>query len=90
MTAQEIYDVLERTVGAPGMKEDFITYVTEAFRTGHRLEYRFQGSLGFGGKLWVNGKKPPTVTCYPEDETPGRKALIELANSELAILASQD
>jgi hypothetical protein len=46
-------------------------------------EYRFMGALGFGGKFW---QQSMTVTCYPEDETPERRAIIERANAALADL----
>lgn len=84
MTAKELYDILSITCGAPTMKEDFLYHVGEALQSGARLEYRFIGHLGFGGKLWLNDSNRPYVTCYKEDETPGRLALIEAANEELA------
>jgi hypothetical protein len=45
-------------------------------------EWRFQGSLGFGGKFFrdSNGYR---VSCYPEDKTPERNAAISRANSRL-------
>jgi hypothetical protein len=51
------------------------------------VEYRFMGSLGFGGKVWaglVDGA--PFVSCYREDETPERLATIARANERLAAL----
>jgi len=83
MNAQVLYEILDGTVGSPTMKEDFIFRVAEALKTGERLEYRFMGHLGFGGKLWINSSSVPYVTCYMEDETAGRKALIAAANREL-------
>ena len=47
-------------------------------------EYRFCGSLGFGGKVWRG--PPPYVTCYREDETPAIKARMEKANRRLTAL----
>jgi hypothetical protein len=50
-------------------------------------EYRFIGTLGFGGKVWaglVDGA--PFVSCYREDETPERLATIARANERLAAL----
>lgn len=38
-------------------------------------EFRFQGTLGFGGKFWSYGWY---VNCYSEDETPARAAVIAL------------
>lgn len=51
-------------------------------------EYRFGGMLGMGGKFWrSNGKW--YVNCYPENETPERKAIIEKANKALAELKAK-
>ncbi len=48
-------------------------------------EYRFIGSLGFGGKFRNNGNHDgiPHVDCYSEDLTPEREAMIEAANKRL-------
>jgi hypothetical protein len=48
-------------------------------------EYRFQGRLGFGGKVWANVGQV-YVTCYREDETPERAAMITRANVRLEAL----
>ena len=45
-------------------------------------EWRFQGNLGFGGKLWFE-REGWRVSCYPEDETPRRCEAIEKANAVL-------
>lgn len=50
--------------------------------SGQWTEYRFQGLLGFGGKVW-NVRDTFRVSCYPEDSTPSRSAMIEAANKEL-------
>lgn len=42
-------------------------------------EFRFGGSLGFGGKVWCDHGRV-YVTCYPEDETPERLDIISTAN----------
>jgi hypothetical protein len=49
------------------------------------LEYRFMGALGFGGKLWAQADRL-YVTCYQEDETQERHAMIDRANRRLADL----
>lgn len=51
-------------------------------------EYRFCGSLGFGGKFRNNGnnENTPYVDCYNEDVTPARTAMIEAANKRLTEL----
>lgn len=87
MTAEEILAILKETCGEPMDKEDFFRHVKTALETGEKLEYRFQGHLGFGGKIWLNKGKTPYVTCYQEDETVGRKVLVKMANEELTRLA---
>jgi hypothetical protein len=55
------------------------------------MEYRFIGALGFGGKFWPGSGdelNPPYVTCYQEDETPERRAMIDKANKRLKELFS--
>jgi hypothetical protein len=54
-------------------------------------EFRFMGALGFGGKFRNNGNNGnvPYVDCYPENETPERKVMIERANARLADLFAQ-
>jgi len=52
-------------------------------------EYRFQGSLGFGGKFWrYDGRL--YCTCYPEDETKERLATIAKVNQLLAGITPKD
>jgi hypothetical protein len=51
-------------------------------------EYRFMGSLGFGGKLFnANGGKL-WVSCYTEHETPERRVAMARANARLDTLLS--
>lgn len=45
-------------------------------------EFRFIGSLGFGGKVWSDSGRL-YVTCYQEDRTPEREAAIKRANARL-------
>lgn len=51
-------------------------------------EYRFCGSLGFGGKFRNNGNNEnvPYVDCYPEDVNDVRRAAIANANRRIALL----
>jgi hypothetical protein len=75
--ANAVYDILVRLASAPErMRENFLR-VQES--TDCR-EYRFMGSLGFGGKFW---KESWRVSCYPEDETPDRAATIRACNAAL-------
>lgn len=50
-------------------------------------EFRFMGSLGFGGKVRASGGRV-FVSCYQEDETPERVATIDRTNSMLASLVA--
>lgn len=47
-------------------------------------EFRFVGSLGFGGKLYVQySDGVPRVSCYAEDETPARLEAMTTAQGQL-------
>lgn len=79
LRANRVWDILEAECGAsPAGREDFVVQATLYGIT----EYRFMGSLGFGGKFWHDMR----VSCYPEDRTPERDAMIAKANSRLAWL----
>lgn len=89
--ANAVYDVLVGICGASDAKTRTDPYVGpradfEYHQTaGATDEYRFQGALGFGGKFWnCNGRW--YVTCYREDETAQRRAMIEATNAALAAL----
>ena len=79
------FDILVRHCGVRGDAERWNSFEYHSART---TEYRFMGALGFGGKFRNNGNRGgvPYVDCYPEDETPERRAMIERANQELAEL----
>ncbi len=64
----------------------FVRCITDQEQPCH--EWRFIGKLGFGGKFRNNGNRDnvPYVDCYPENETPERRAMIERANERLAEL----
>jgi hypothetical protein len=63
----------------------FIRYVTNDDHD--YKEWRFMGSLGFGGKFRVNSGRPhPYVDCYREDETPSRLDAIKRANTRLEMI----
>src|SRR5688572_1078314 len=62
-------------------REAFVRYFVEpGFH-----EWRFIGALGFGGKLYLNCGRL-RVSCYSEDRTPQRDAMIERANERLAVV----
>ncbi len=60
-------------------------------------EYRFCGSLGFGGKfrrnrVWIGDMRTEswTVDCYREDLTDERQAVIDKTNEALAELRKEN
>lgn len=78
--ANAVYDILVREAKAPdeSWRQSFVIEFTGERPTN---EWRFCGSLGFGGKFRFPRM---TVDCYPEDETPERRATIERTNEALA------
>ena len=57
----------------------------QQFVCGEWDEFRFQGDLGFGGKMYAK-RDSAYVSCYPEDSTPERRVMIERANTRLTRL----
>lgn len=86
--AEAVWLVLVHICGAvPEEMIDFVRYAKGAVPlsfSDNPLKYRFQGNLGFGGKLYF--KSPLRVACYPEDETPERKRMVDHANEFLTVL----
>ena len=77
-----IFDVLVTCAGAhESMRENFVHSIQDGTR-----EYRFQGDLGFGGKYWPETN---TVSCYSEDMTDRRRAIITDTNGHLAHRAAR-
>jgi len=75
----EVYDILVIVCGAPEHPFDRRTFVS----SGNDItEWRFCGSLGFGGKFWNNNGRL-YVSCYREDETPEKLRAIDRANEKL-------
>ena len=85
--ASKVWTVLTEECGArvDGRdRESFILAATmpaSQHSEGGITEYRFGGSLGFGGKIYRG--PPPYVTCYIEHSTPERHASILRANRRL-------
>jgi len=78
-----IWSILQEHAGARPVYEDDFVYAFTRSSSGPPTEWRFQGTLGFGGKFWrYDGKY--YVTCYPEDKTPERIATCDRVNSLLA------
>lgn len=82
----KVYDVLVMEAGAFGHPDDKASFVYAHQARGCR-EYRFMGSLGFGGKY---RSRTNTVDCYPEDMTPERAEIIARTNAALASLEGGD
>lgn len=79
--ARAVYQVLVDECGA--QKNDPFGFIAEFTSADPCTEWRFQGSLGFGGKF----RYPClSVDCYAEDETPQRLKSIEDANRRLFVL----
>ena len=77
--AEEVYDVLVREAQAPDgdWRQSFVMEFTGDQPTS---QWRFCGSLGFGGKF----RFPRLVVdCYPEHETPENLATITRTNAQL-------
>lgn len=76
--ARFIFNILVEHAGAhEDDKKQFL--VAQANRKYPCREFRFCGSLGFGGKFWNNNGKL-YINCYQEDETPKRNRIIKLVN----------
>jgi len=84
VSAHVIYDALVEYAGAPDnefWRQTFVDWFTGTDGT----EFRFQGALGFGGKLRRQDGRL-FVDCYPEDVTNVRRKMIARTNDALAAL----
>ena len=71
---EKIWQILEEHAGAyPNNKDNFLANWPEC------TEYRFCGSLGFGGKIWHNCRKV-YINCYSEDLNPKKQKVIDKVN----------
>lgn len=86
LQAEAVWITLVVVCGAH--RDDHDDFIRLAKQT-DSLEYRFQGSLGFGGKVYVGRHEddPPRVNCYKENETPKRRKTINDVNQLLAAIA---
>jgi hypothetical protein len=80
-----VYDLLVSIGGATeSMRDSFIYHhARDKFPCD---EFRFMGTLGFGGKYY---RRENRVSCYREDETPLRRQIIERLNAELKKISPQ-
>jgi len=83
--ARGVWQVLQEECGAGFLLDSQLEFVHHATRRSP-LEFRFQGALGFGGKVYLPDYR---VSCYREDETAARRARIDRANARLAQLREQ-
>jgi hypothetical protein len=92
--SNRVYDILVEICGArESLRGNFVDrhepFVDPSSNFASTSEFRFQGKLGFGGKFWVSPVRalrnlcPWFVSCYSEDETPEREAMVRLANERL-------
>lgn len=91
--AREVRHILEEECGLTSVDrcDRLVTSIVVTDKTpaqGICTEYRFMGSLGFGGKFRNNGNhdNTPYVDCYQEDKNPTRLAMIARANKRLTEL----
>lgn len=86
--AHAAFDVLVEHAGASaGQREEFVANQTYTVVE----EFRFGGTLGFGGKFYRDVTLLPDrtlgehwrVSCYPEDRTPERQQAIADTNAAL-------
>jgi hypothetical protein len=79
--ANAVFDILRDTCSVgEHQREDFVLSHTHRFID----EYRFIGSLGFGGKVYrTDARCAWHVSMYREDETPERLAAMAAANERL-------
>jgi hypothetical protein len=67
----KIFDALKEKVGAAeSYREIFIPFALNWWRNHYwqSYEFRFMGSLGMGGKIWLD-PEGYRVSCYSEDMT---------------------
>jgi hypothetical protein len=92
ITANRIYDVLVSVCGASEFEREAFV---QQYIPGPCSEWRFQGHLGFGGKIYDDGThmRPHfprfRVRCYPEDRTPEREAMRKEADALLAAIEAE-
>jgi hypothetical protein len=87
--ANSIVDILIEHCGVAANRKK--TIVEDLMWT-QPTEYRFQGALGFGGKLYNEDYRESRlkVSCYPEDKTPEIDLMIQTANNKLSVLYKEN
>lgn len=89
---RQVYAILVKHSGARMDQHDENSFVECALNWDYRFtfEYRFMGSLGGGGKIWLPLDGAPYVNCYRENETPERGAMMEATNGALSKLMKSE
>jgi hypothetical protein len=83
--ANSIVDILVEHCGVNANRRKTIV---DDLMWGKLTEYRFQGNLGFGGKLNYNNSKI-YISYYLEDKTPEKELMVEIANNKLSEIYSK-
>lgn len=86
----KLWDVLVEHADASADGKDAFISCAEQHGIERTFEYRFVGSLGFGGKIWLNNGDFPYVNCYREDETPQRERIIRVTNEALKLVKAPE
>lgn len=88
-TYTDIADILKYWCGARDCDLEGLEQYINDLSLSKGGEWRFQGDLGMGGKLYLdrNGLK---VNYYPEDQTPDRDRQVAEANKRLAVFMVED
>ena len=85
---EAVYDLLVKHAGARESEDARERFVLAFTQVEYQCtEYRFQGSLGFGGKFYRNTYRvggEHWIGCYPEERTPEREMAIRIVNGLLA------
>lgn len=83
---EHCYDLLVKFAGARPDPMERMSFVMAFTQVEYPCsEYRFQGTLGFGGKFYRSGGRHH-IGQYPEDATPKTRETIEKVNQALAAL----
>ena len=84
--AHAVWDILVNHAGAVDDADSRTEFVLHVVQESTR-EYRFVGSLGFGGKFRrASGDSMPRVDAYPEDMNPVRRTCIDVTNAAMSAL----
>jgi hypothetical protein len=84
---EKVYDLLVEKAGAnPKDRSTFVHYHFEDTSGIRHYEWRFCGLFGFGGKYRAHSNR---ISCYKEDDTPVRDALMSVINDDLKTLAAE-